>query len=81
MQEDIKEWNSLKEKFNLKGIRWKWCFYIIRLPEFAENKKCGRYPFYNKCMNKANETDKAKEMANKIDMSVVVLDFKPDVGK
>jgi hypothetical protein len=32
-------------------------------------------------MNKDNETDKAKEMANKIDMSVVVVDFKPDVGK
>jgi hypothetical protein len=36
---------------------------------------------YDKCMNKDNETDKAKEMANKIDMSVVVVDFKPDVGK
>ena len=32
-------------------------------------------------MNKADETDKAKEMANKIDMSVVVVDFKPNVGK
>ena len=54
---------------------------LPRLPEFARNKKCGWCPFYDKCMNKDNETDKAKEMANKIDMSVVVVDFKPDVGK
>ena len=32
-------------------------------------------------MNKDNETDKAKEVANEIDMSGVVVDFKPDVGK
>ena len=54
---------------------------LPRLPEFARNKKCGWCPFYDKCMNKDNETDKAKEMANEIDMSGVVVDFKPDVGK
>jgi hypothetical protein len=34
-------------------------------------------------MNKANETDKAKEMANEIDILDIsgVVDFKPDVGK
>jgi hypothetical protein len=32
-------------------------------------------------MNKDNQTDKDKEMANEIDMSVVVVDFKPNVGK
>jgi hypothetical protein len=80
LQEDIKEWNGSKEEFILKGIGWKWCFYIIRLPELAENKKVAEIHF-DKCMNKDNETDKAKEMANKIDMSVVVVDFKPDVGK
>jgi hypothetical protein len=32
-------------------------------------------------MNKDNETDKAKEVANEIDMSGVVVDFKPDLGK
>lgn len=40
-----------------------------------------QYQFYDKCMNKDNQTDKDKEMANEIDMSVVVVDFKPNVGK
>jgi hypothetical protein len=32
-------------------------------------------------MNKDNETDKAKEMAREIDISVEIVDFKPNVGK
>ena len=52
---------------------------LPRLPEFARNKKCGWCPFYDKCMNKDNETDKAKEMANEIDILDIsgVVDFKP----
>jgi hypothetical protein len=54
---------------------------LPRLPEFARNKKCGWCPFYDKCMNKDNETDKAKEMANEIDILDIngVVDFKPVV--
>ena len=52
---------------------------LPRLPEFARNKKCGWCPFYDKCMNKDNETDKAKEMAKEIDILDIsgVVDFKP----
>ena len=52
---------------------------LPRLPEFARNKKCGWCPFYDKCMNKDNETDKAKEMAKEIDILDIsgVIDFKP----
>ena len=52
---------------------------LPRLPEFARNKKCPWCPFYDKCMNKDNETDKAKEMANEIDILDIsgVVDFKP----
>jgi CRISPR/Cas system-associated exonuclease Cas4 (RecB family) len=52
---------------------------LPRLPEFARNKKCGWCPFYDKCMNKDNESDKAKEMANEIDILDIsgVVDFKP----
>ena len=52
---------------------------LPRLPEFARNKKCGWCPFYDKCMNRDNETDKAKEMANEIDILDIsgVVDFKP----
>jgi hypothetical protein len=51
---------------------------LPRLPEFAR-KKCSWCPFYDKCMNKDNETDKAKEMANEIDILDIsgVVDFKP----
>ena len=54
---------------------------LPRLPEFARNKKCGWCPFYDKCMNKDNETDKAKEMSNEIDILDIsgVVDFKPVV--
>jgi CRISPR/Cas system-associated exonuclease Cas4 (RecB family) len=54
---------------------------LPRLPEFARNKKCGWCPFYDKCMNKDNEIDKAKEMANEIDILDIngVVDFKPVV--
>jgi CRISPR/Cas system-associated exonuclease Cas4 (RecB family) len=52
---------------------------LPRLPEFARNKKCSWCPFYDKCMNKDNETDKAKEMSNEIDVLDIsgVVDFKP----
>ena len=52
---------------------------LPRLPEFARNKKCPWCPFYDKCMNKDNETDKAKEMAKEIDILDIsgVVDFKP----
>ena len=52
---------------------------LPRLPEFARNKKCSWCPFYDKCMNKDNETDKAKEMSNEIDILDIsgVVDFKP----
>jgi CRISPR/Cas system-associated exonuclease Cas4 (RecB family) len=52
---------------------------LPRLPEFARKKKCGWCPFYDKCMNKDNESDKAKEMANEIDILDIsgVVDFKP----
>ena len=52
---------------------------LPRLPEFARNKKCSWCPFYDKCMNKDNETDKAKEMAKEIDILDIsgVVDFKP----
>jgi len=52
---------------------------LPRLPEFARNKKCGWCPFYDKCMNKDNETDKAKEMAKEKDILDIsgVVDFKP----
>jgi hypothetical protein len=51
---------------------------LPRLPEFAR-KKCSWCPFYDKCMNKDNETDKAKEMAKEIDILDIsgVVDFKP----
>jgi hypothetical protein len=51
---------------------------LPRLPEFAR-KKCSWCPFYDKCMNKDNESDKAKEMANEIDILDIsgVVDFKP----
>src|SRR5918992_4903422 len=54
---------------------------LPRLPEFARNKKCPWCPFYDKCMNKDNETDKAKEMANEVDLLDIsgVVDFKPVV--
>jgi hypothetical protein len=54
---------------------------LPRLPEFARNKKCSWCPFYDKCMNKDNETDKAKEMSNEIDILDIngVVDFKPVV--
>jgi hypothetical protein len=53
---------------------------LPRLPEFAR-KKCSWCPFYDKCMNKDNETDKAKEMSNEIDILDIsgVVDFKPVV--
>lgn len=54
---------------------------LPRLPELARNKKCSWCPFYDKCMNRDNETDKAKEMANEIDILDIngVVDFKPIV--
>jgi hypothetical protein len=54
---------------------------LPRLPEFARNKKCSWCSFYDKCMNKDNETDEAKEMANEIDILDIsgVVDFKPVV--
>jgi CRISPR/Cas system-associated exonuclease Cas4 (RecB family) len=54
---------------------------LPRLPELARNKKCRWCPFYDKCMNRDNETDKAKEMANEIDILDIngVVDFKPIV--
>jgi hypothetical protein len=54
---------------------------LPRLPEFVRNKKCPWCPFYDKCMNKDDETDKAKEMANEIDILDItgVVDFKPVV--
>ncbi len=54
---------------------------LPRLPELARNKKCPWCPFYDKCMNKDNETDKAKEMANEVDLLDIsgVIDFKPVV--
>jgi hypothetical protein len=65
----------------LKALEENDASILPRLPEFARNKNCPWCPFYDKCMNKDNETDKAKEMANEIDILDIsgIVDFKPIV--
>ena len=59
----------------------KMMFLYYQTTRVCRNKKCPWCPFYDKCMNKDNETDKAKEMANEVDLLDIsgVVDFKPVV--
>jgi hypothetical protein len=52
---------------------------LPRLAEKARKGKCPRCPFYDQCMNKDDETDEAKEMANEIDLLDIngAVDLKP----
>jgi len=81
VREILKNEMVRRKNLFLKALEENDVSMLPRLPEFARNKKCSWCPFYDKCMNKDNETDKAKEMSNEIDILDIngVVDFKPVV--
>ena len=81
VREILKNEMVRRKNLFLKALEENDVSMLPRLPEFARNKKCSWCPFYDKCMNKDNETDKAKEMLNEIDILDIngVVDFKPVV--
>lgn len=81
VREILKNEMVRRKNLFLKALEENDVSILPRLPEFARNKKCSWCPFYDKCMNKDNETDKAKEMLNEIDILDIngVVDFKPVV--
>ncbi len=81
VREILKNEMVRRKNLFLKALEENDVSILPRLPEFARNKKCSWCPFYDKCMNKDNETDKAKEMSNEIDILDIngVVDFKPVV--
>jgi len=81
VREILKNEMVRRKNLFLKALEENDVSILPRLPEFARNKKCCWCPFYDKCMNKDNETDKAKEMSNEIDILDIngVVDFKPVV--
>jgi hypothetical protein len=81
VREILKNEMVRRKNLFLKALEENDVSMLPRLPEFARNKKCSWCPFYDKCMNKDNETDKAKEMSNEIDILDIngVVDFKPIV--
>ena len=82
VREILKNEMVRRKNLFLKALEENDVSILPRLPEFARNKKCSWCPFYDKCMNKDNETDKAKEMSNESDILDIngVVDFKPVVG-
>lgn len=80
VREILKNEMVRRKNLFLKALEENDVSILPRLPEFAR-KKCSWCPFYDKCMNKDNETDKAKEMSNEIDILDIsgVVDFKPVV--
>ena len=81
VREILKNEMVRRKNLFLKALEENDVSMLPRLPEFARNKKCSWCPFYDKCMNKDNETDKAKEMLNEIDILDIngVVYFKPVV--
>lgn len=81
VREILKNEMVRRKNLFLKALEENDVSILPRLPEFARNKKCSWCPFYDKCMNNDNETDKAKEMSNEIDILDIngVVDFKPVV--
>jgi hypothetical protein len=81
VREILKNEMVRRKNLFLKALEENDVSILPRLPEFARNKKCSWCPFYDKCMNKDNETDKAKEMSNESDILDIngVVDFKPVV--
>jgi hypothetical protein len=83
VRELIKNEMVRRKNLFLKALKENDVSILPRLPEFARNNKCTWCPFYDKCINHDNETDKAKEMANEIDLFDIngVIDFRPVVEK